>query len=165
MKPLITFAFLLCGICAMAQKNGPAPYKKNPGLPPLQLLQVDSSTLGKKDLKKNLGTIIMYFSPTCTHCIHQTEDIIRQINDFQKIQIVMATYEPFNDMTEFYKKYNLAKYPNIKLGRDTKFLLPPYYRIKSFPFFALYDKSGKFITVIDESNVPVEKLLKPFKKA
>jgi len=48
------------------------------------------------------------------------------------------------------------------LGRDTKFLLPPFYKIGNLPYLALYDKKGNFITSY-EGNVKVDAMLKAFK--
>ena len=106
--------------------------------------------------------MLMYFSPDCEHCQHQTEDILHDIRSFKKIQIVMATYQPFESMKSFYEKYDLARY-NIHVGRDTKFILPPFYRIQSLPFIALYDKKGNLITTF-EGNQKVNKILKAFGK-
>jgi hypothetical protein len=49
------------------------------------------------------------------------------------------------------------------LGRDTKFFLPPFFKIQNLPFQALYDKSGKLITTF-EGNVKIDKLLAAFNK-
>ena len=74
----------------------------------------------------------------------------------------MATYQPFEAMKSFYEKYNLEHY-NIHVGRDTKFVLPPFYQIKNLPFMALYDKKGNLITTF-EGNQKVNKILKAFGK-
>ena len=103
----------------------------------------------------------MYFSPDCDHCRHQTEDLLRDINSFKKIQIVMATYQPFESMKEFYQKYKLSDYNSIHLGRDSKFILPPFYRMGNLPYLALYDKKGNLITTF-EGNQKVNKILKAF---
>jgi len=49
------------------------------------------------------------------------------------------------------------------MGRDTKFFLPPYYKMQSLPFQALYDKNGELITTF-EGNVQIDKLLEAFNK-
>ena len=58
----------------------------------------------------------------------------------------MATYQPFEQMKEFYGHYEIAKYPNIKMGRDERFFMAPFYRIRNLPYLALYDKEGRLIT-------------------
>lgn len=154
---------LLCitgSLWAMAQGPDTPAYKKNPVVPAFFLLQVDSTTITKENLKHQ-PTMIMYFSPTCDHCLHQWADMIKYKDKLQHIQIVMATYEPFEEMEAFYNKEKVASYPNIKMGRDEKFSLPPFYRMRSLPYQALYDKNGKLITTF-EGNVQIEKLLEAF---
>lgn len=163
MKKWVLF---LCSVLvismAMAQSplNEP-PYKRFPTVPPLQLLMKDSSTLTKDQVKKN-QLIIMYFSPTCDHCQHQMEDMIASMDKLSHTQIIMATYQPFEEIDEFVKRYELSKYPNIRIGRDSKYLLPPFYNIRSLPYLALYNKKGDLLTTF-EGNVKVAKLLQAFK--
>jgi thioredoxin-related protein len=146
-----------------AQKDSmDAPFRKFPGLPPFDLLKTDSSThLTKQSINVKHKTLLMFFSPECTHCQHQTEDMLAAIDSLKDIQIVMATYQPFEEMVAFNQKYGIEKYSNIKLGRDTKYFLPPYYRMKSLPFLALYDNKGNYITSF-EGNQKVSRLLEAF---
>ena len=39
--------------------------------------------------------MLMVFSPDCEHCQHETEEIIKNIDQFKKYQIVMATLHAF----------------------------------------------------------------------
>ena len=153
--------FVLAGsvLAAVAQPDTPA-YKRFPTVPPIQLLTIDSATLTKEQLKKE-PLLIMYFSPTCDHCKHQWDDMVKSMASLKKYQILMVTFQPFEEMLDFYKNEHIAQYPNITLGRDTKFVLPPFYRIQSLPYLALYDKKGKLITTF-EGNVKIDKLVKAF---
>jgi len=139
-----------------------APFRKNPGIPSFDLLKTDSSNhLTKADINAKRKTIIMFFSPECTHCQHQTEDMLAAIDSLKDIQIIMATYQPFEEMVAFNKKYNLEKYSNIKLGRDTKYFFPPFYQMKSLPHLALYNERGNYITSF-EGNQKISTLLGAF---
>jgi thioredoxin-related protein len=137
-------------------------YKRFPTVPPFNILQVDSTTL-TKDKLKHQPTLIMYFSPDCDHCKHQWADMEKRMKELKKYQIVMVTYQPFEEMVTFYKAQRIAEYPNIRLGRDTKFFLPPFFKIKSLPFQALYDKNGNLITTF-QGNVKIDNLLAAFEK-
>ncbi|HVK49265.1 MAG TPA: thioredoxin domain-containing protein [Pseudobacter sp.] len=147
---------------AMAQtpSNEP-PYKRFPTVPPLQLEMMDSSSFTKANVKKQ-PLIIMFFSPTCDHCQHQIQEMTESMDKFGNTQIILATYQPADEVKKFYDQYQLAKYPNIKIGRDTKYLLPPFYNIRSLPYLALYNKKGDLITTY-EGNVKVSKLLQALK--
>jgi thioredoxin-related protein len=163
MKLILAVLFTGFSLIANAQAPGQeAPYKKNPNLPPFELVQLDNSTLTPAQLKKQ-NTLIMYFSPDCDHCIHQMEDMNKQMNDLKKLQILMVTNQPMEQLAGFVKKYKLAEHSNIRTARDVKFQLPPFYRMQSLPYFALYDKDGKLITTF-ESNTKVDTLLKAFAK-
>jgi len=139
-----------------------APFMKTPGIPAFDLLKTDSSThVTKADIKPKHKTIIMFFSPSCTHCQHQTEDMIAAMDSLKDVQIVMATYQPFEEMVEFNQKYSIEKYSNIKLGRDIKYFFPPFYRMKSLPHLALYNEKGLYITSF-EGNQKIATLLEAF---
>jgi hypothetical protein len=49
------------------------------------------------------------------------------------------------------------------MGRDEKFALPPFYRIRNLPYLALYDKKGKLITTF-EGNQKADIILDAFKE-
>ncbi len=139
-----------------------APYLRFPTIPPFRLLKVDSSSYyTKDDLKKNRRTIIMFFSPDCEHCKHQTRDMLGDFSKFKDIEIVMATFQPFTEMKEFYAYFRIADHSNIKMGRDEKYFLPPYYKMQSLPYIALYDKKGNYITHF-EGNQKVDTIINAF---
>ena len=139
-----------------------APYLKFPTIPPFHLLKLDSATyLTKDDIKKHRLTMVMFFSPDCDHCKHQTESILANTKKFKDVEIVMATYQPFSEMKEFYAHYHLNKHPNIKIGRDEKFFLAPFYKIRNLPYLALYDKKGHLITTF-EGTQKAETILDAF---
>jgi len=164
MKNIVSaFVLLLITVSVHSQSDSlQPPYKRFPTVPPVKLLLADSSTILTKDmLPKKKGVLIMIFSPDCDHCKHETEQIIAQIDKFKKVEIVMATFLPFDKMKEFYVHYNLKQYKNIKVGRDFTFILPSFYNFRSFPFFAFYDKKGSLIDVF-EGSLPIEKLAAKF---
>jgi thioredoxin-related protein len=157
----ILFLVMASGVAAQADSLKP-PYLRFPTIPPFTLLKVDSSKLTREDLSKNKKTLIMYFSPDCDHCKHQTDSMLARIKMFQDIQIVMATYQPLDEMRKFYKDYKIAKYQNIKVGRDTQFFFPPFFKIVNLPYMILYDQKGKLITTF-EGSTPIGKLADAFK--
>lgn len=143
------------------QKAEP-PYKRTPILPDLYLIQVDSTVFTTADLRKQQPTLIFFFSPSCDHCQKQWAEMEKNKDKFKDIQIIMATYQPFDEMVYFYQKHEIGtKWPNVRLGRDVNFKLPPYYQMQGIPYQALYDSRGKLITTF-ESNVPISKVLDAF---
>jgi len=141
-----------------------APYLRFPGFPPARLLMTDSSTYFTKDkLDKKSAVMLMMFNPQCEHCQHETEELIKNIDKFKGIQIVMTTFMPFDSMMAFRERYKLADYKNIVVTQDTHYFLPVYYRITNLPFLAFYNKKKELISVF-EGSMPIEKVLKEFEK-
>lgn len=145
-----------------AQIDTTALFRRFPTVPPFQLLKSDSSLLTKDALRKNQAVIVMYFSPECHHCQHQLEDILARKSDFKSVQIVLATYRPIDELAHFEDKYRLKTLKNFHIGRDTKYFLQPFYKIKNLPYLALYNKKGTLITTF-EGNVTVDTLLSTLK--
>jgi thiol-disulfide isomerase/thioredoxin len=161
------FALLLslASLTGMTQSGETAdlPYKRFPTIPPFKILLTDSSTLFSKDqLPSKKATFLILFSPDCDHCKHETEELIKNIDKFKKINIVMATPLPFNKMKEFYVHYNLKRFKNITIGRDIGYVLPTFYGVRTLPYLAFYDKSGHLIDTF-EGSLPIEKVLEKFR--
>jgi thioredoxin-related protein len=164
-KTVLNISFLLLSFICLSQKDSviaPA-YKRFPTVPPFKLLKVDSvSFFTKDDLKKNEPVLIILFDPECKHCQHETEEIIKHMDEFKKVQIVMATNASFELIRAFYKKYNLQLFENIAIGLDVQTVLAPFYMIHNLPYMAMYDKKGKLITVF-EGTMKINDLIKIFK--
>lgn len=163
-KNLLLFFILAISVAGHSQYDSAAPYKKFPTFPPVKLLLVDStSSVIKNDLPKKRPVMLMVFSPTCEHCQHETEAIVKNIDKFEKTTIVMATMMPYDSMMAFRGRYGLAQYKNIIMGQDVQFFLAPFYSIENLPFLAFYDKKGKLISVF-AGSMPIEKVLTELEK-
>jgi thioredoxin-related protein len=160
---LVLSAFLVVCSVAMAQQDTTALlYKRFPAVPPISLLKSDSGLITKAGLKKNQPVLLMYFSPECHHCQHQMEDMIKRMDDLKKVQIVLATYQPMEELVSFENKYQLKQYSNVRAGRDTKFFIVPFFKIRNLPYLALYNKKGNLITTY-EGNVKMDTLIQAFR--
>jgi thiol-disulfide isomerase/thioredoxin len=166
MRKLICLGFVFFSVSFLYAQGGvdtTALYQRFPTVPPFKLLQPDSvSFFSKADLKKNRAVLVILFSPTCEHCQYETEEIIRKIDDFKKVQIVMATPMPFDQMKEFYAKYKLARFDNIKVGRDYLYFLPSFFMVHNLPYLAMYNKKGNLLKTF-EGNMKIDDLLQVFK--
>jgi len=161
---LVIILSFLAGMAQSAPNSDVPPFKRFPTVPPFKILKVDSVTLFTKDqLVAKKPVFFMLFSPECDHCKHETEELIKNINKFKKIQIIMATPMPFEKMKEFYAHYDLKRFSNITMGRDISFMLPPFFNVRTLPFLAFYDKSGNLIDTF-EGSLPIEKVLEKFNK-
>ncbi len=163
-KWLFVGCFLFIFVSAFPQTETEPLYKRFPTVPPLQLLLTDSTTVfTEKNLKKNQAVFVDLFSPDCEHCQKATEELVDSIERFKNIQIVMATTLSFDKMKIFYEKYQLSRFPNIVVGLDWQLILPTFFKIKNFPFFAFYDKNGNLIDIA-EGALPITKVLQIFQQ-
>jgi thioredoxin-related protein len=168
MKKRILFViFLATAIFSFAQRDTTAPlappYLRFPDLPPFRLLRIDSiSYFSKADVPKNKPVLLMIFDPNCDHCQHETEDILKNIDSFKNIQIVMSTNASFELLKDFYNKYGLANYKNIVAGVEMQYFLVPFYDVKNLPYLAMYDKKGKLMTT-HEGTTKIELVIEAFK--
>ena len=119
-------------------------------LPDFKILLVD----GKKNfytenLSPDKKTMIMYFSPECDHCRYQTKELLKHIDQFSEVQIVMSTVLPFETMKQFYDDLKIGQYKNIIMGRDVLFFFPKYFRNQYLPGIAVYDKNKTLLNFYD----------------
>jgi thiol-disulfide isomerase/thioredoxin len=159
------FFLLMLTFSGFAQKDSiQPPYKRFPSFPPAKLLLPDSvSFFSQHDIKRKSPVMLMLFNPTCEHCRHETEEIIKNINAFKGKQIIMATMMPFDSMMAYREKYKLHQYKNITVVQDIHFFLPSFYDIRNLPFVAFYNKNNKLISVY-EGAMPIAKALEELKK-
>ncbi len=153
---LLSFS-VASAVIAQNEDNLPL-YLQFPFVPSFTMVKApDSTKFTNNDLKKKSPVIIMLFSPDCEHCQHETRELIRHMDLFKKVQIVMYSPLDYKYVKKFYADFGLAKYKNLTVGRDGTYLLGTFYRIHSFPGIFLYDKKKKFVQFFDGS-VPVEKI-------
>jgi thiol-disulfide isomerase/thioredoxin len=154
MKKFLFLYFVLIsfGYTTYAQKDSTplAPYLKTKQVPGFKLLLMDSSTLFYKyQLKKKMPTVIIYFNPDCDHCQHEAKSLVDSIKYVRHIQFVFASYAKFDEIKDFDLQYHLSEQPNIKVGRDEKYFIPVFYKVRFTPFLAIYDKNGNLLEAFE----------------
>ena len=105
----------------------------------------DSTLFTPKDIHKNKPTLLMIFSPECSHCQHATAELLKDIRHFRNTQIIMVTWLPYKEMMAFYRDYKIADHPEITMTWDPKFFFIPYYHVRMYPTMVVYDKEGKYV--------------------
>jgi thioredoxin-related protein len=159
---LLGLIIMQLGVGAQNTEFSQPPFKRFPTLPPIQILLSDSTTLyTKSQLPENKPILFMLFSPECSHCQHETEELIAHKEEFKDIHIVMITFKPLWEMKDFIEKYKLGDLPNVVVGRDIYYTTPSFYNIHNLPFLAMYDKKGNLIDTF-EGTLPIENVLKIF---
>lgn len=159
MKKILTAILLIIVFQqADAQTDSLPVYKRFPVVPMFTIMTTpDSIKFTKDDLKKKKPTVMILFSPDCSHCQVATKDLLEHIDLFKKAQIIMVSSLDFSHIKKFYEEYKIASYPNITMGRDGSYYLGSFYKIHNFPSIYVYNKKGKFVESF-EGDVKMEKI-------
>lgn len=166
MKYRLLFFMFFVGSVVSAQTDTIPPYKRFPTLPPVQILLTDSTTFySKAQLPKKTPALFMLFDPACSHCQHETEEMVAKKDAFQNIQVIMITMPrvSFATINEFVDKYKVRELHRVVVGRDVTYFMPSFYSIKNFPFLALYNQNGNLITAL-EGGTGMSQVIELFKK-
>ena len=115
-------------------------------IPTFKMLLTNGKIFETKDLSKGKPVVVIYFAPDCEHCQTLMNAVFKQINNFKKVEMVMVTFKPPNEVADFEKNYQTYKYPNIIVGTEVPaFFFRLYYHLVNTPFTVLFDKQGKYI--------------------
>ncbi|MBC9912491.1 peroxiredoxin family protein [Chitinophaga varians] len=120
-------------------------YLQYPIVPAFPMILTDGNTFTKNDLRKNEKTMVFVFSVDCDHCKHLTEEVLKNIDKFKNVQILMVTPFKVEQMKEYYDHYNIKKYPNIIMASEPTRQIMYFYDLHYFPGLYLYDKKQQFI--------------------
>ncbi len=153
MRPFLRIVPALVALAAHAPLQGFAQtaigdqplFLKYPTIPQFTITLSNGSSFTRADLKRK-PTLIMLFSVDCEFCKHETEQLISHMEEFKNDQIIMVTPFRVDEMTAYYKNYNISKYPVITMGSDPqRWLTSSFYSLKYFPGLYVYDRNQKLI--------------------
>jgi hypothetical protein len=157
MKYILILAISLVAHINLQAQSVQKPAKK--GIPPFNIQLVNGQQYKSTDLQKDQPLMIVYFDPDCDHCHEFSNELLKQINLFKDVQIVMITYVPLNQVKTYMAGSELGKQPGIKVGTEgTTFIVRYFYDVVQFPYVALHAKDGTLISTY-ESKVPAPDVL------
>jgi thiol-disulfide isomerase/thioredoxin len=166
MRKLMLIGFLGFVLTGFGQPDSipKPPYLKSRRIPDFMLLLPDSINYfyGNR-LKKNIPTVIIYFNPDCSHCQLETKHLTDSMAFVKNAQFVFASYSKFEEIKQFDSTYQLYNFPNIIIGRDEKYSIPPFYKVRFTPFVAVYSKKG-FLMGAFEGGTPISNLARLLKQ-
>lgn len=154
-RNIVLFVFVIfCFISVRAQNTEAKP------LAPFDITLINNKNLRAFEIKKNEPLMLMYFSPDCDHCKELTTEILKSAKTFGSKQLIMITYFPIADVKKFANDLSIQNYPNIKIGTEGMTLIvQKHYNIRTFPFVALYNKTGKLVKMFREQT-PAKDIVK-----
>jgi thiol-disulfide isomerase/thioredoxin len=160
-KVLILLLILSTFNTSFGQSNDPKPGSY---IPAFKVLLTDGKYFTSSDVEKNKPFVLIYFAPDCDHCIVLMDALFKKIHQLDQASILLVTFKPSTDLTNFEKKYQTTKFKNIKVGTEgLTYVLRDYYRLQKTPFTAVYDKKGR-LAFSYKNETPVNELLQKFKK-
>ncbi len=143
---LVASCFFISAVAQQAAKTTIAPFK---------MQMVNGKSFTYTQLKKDIPTILVYFSPTCDHCKAFTEELMKHTKELAHKQVVMISYEPLNEIKKFDELYKVSAQPAVKIGTEGyTFIVQKYYGIQRFPFIALYNKQMKLVKILPDKEKP-----------
>jgi thioredoxin-related protein len=156
---LVLLSLFVTAGCTRAQDT--VDTKNIQKIPPFKILRQDSTWFSAADLKKNKPVMIIYFSPDCSHCQHLMYDMKSHMKELRNVQIVMVTFTEASMLKmiqDFYKTFDLKKYPNITIGTEGhSYVVQRYYQVRMTPYIAIYGRDGKLVKAY--SKVPAMSVL------
>lgn len=160
MTRTLIFSFLLLAGIYSAHAQAVSGLKK---IAPFQIRLTNGQQFSASQLAAG-PVVLIYFSPDCEHCQDFTKDLVKNYNVVANKQVVMVTFQSMEMLKPFVKQYSLATYPNFKVGTEgTSYVVQRYYGIRSFPYIAIYDKTGKLVKVY-EGEQPHADIFKTLKQ-
>lgn len=122
-------------------------------MPTIDLISIDTTAhLNTQNVKIGRPTILFAFEPWCPYCKAQTKSIMAHIESLKDIDFYFLTNSTYPGFKEFYDRFQLGKYPNIKSGIDYNYSFARYFRTGKVPYMAIYDRDKKLKQVLLGKN-------------
>ncbi|CAN5392998.1 hypothetical protein BH10BAC2_BH10BAC2_49790 [soil metagenome] len=170
MKKILFLLTILCfGLVVQAQRDKKVPpYQKDSTLPVFSLLEIDSTTwFNNLDIPENRPVVIIYFNPECGHCQLTAHDFMKKMDQFKDVFFIWVTYRAsFAEIKQFGGDSKMLDAENIKLGKEMKYSIVPFYDVQYTPYMAVYNEKGKLLQTFDGGTDPdtIYRLLYPPKE-
>ncbi|MBK8443248.1 MAG: redoxin domain-containing protein [Sphingobacteriales bacterium] len=117
-------------------------------LPDFKFQDLKGKVIGKSQVPYQQYLTVVYFDPTCEHCIELTEQIVKNIAKFKKTHLLWVSIADAEPIAEFQRTY----FPNVKnmtFVRDAKMKVYDYFEnLDDTPTFVVFDKNGKRISTL-----------------
>ena len=147
MKKIILFLIIVCcSSAAFCQYDTTPPYLKTKLLPAFTLVSLDSaSVFDQSVLQENKNTIVMLFNPECEHCQDQLKMMLGMPELVSSVNVILTSTETLQKIKIFYDKFHLENYPLIHIGKDTKYFFGGFFKPKTVPVLAFYNKQNQLV--------------------
>lgn len=115
-------------------------------LPPFSMTLSNGRYFTPAELPKEKPVLLIYFAPDCDHCHTLMNGFFKRVNEFKKVEVVMVTFTPVKEVSDFERSYQTTQYPNIRVGTEGQTnYLRLFYKLQSTPFVALFNRKGELV--------------------
>lgn len=119
-------------------------------IPPVQLQLLDSVSYRSVDrIADGKPLVVLFFDPYCEFCQAEITGVINNIKSLSNIGICMVSAAPLSDLRSFAEKYQLEKYSNMVIGRDTGRTYVSYFNVRKVPHTTVYSKDRKLLKIFN----------------
>ena len=155
-KILFLLLIVFCVSSIYAQKEKIPPYQKDSMLPIFSMLETDSTTwFNTTDFPNDKPVVIVYFNPECGHCQLTAHDFMEKKDEFKDVFFVWVTYRAtMDEIKKFGDDAKMFDDNNIRLGKEMKYTIVPFFSVQYTPYIAVYNESHKLVQTFDGGTDP-----------
>ena len=134
---------------AQSSTDSLPPYRKYKQLPAFQVVMPDSSRVfNSYNIRKGKPSVLIMFSPDCSHCEQLAGMLLDSIRAFRDVNIIMASPFPLAEIRSYIAKTKIDQAAQIVIGKDASYFFWSFYKADTVPFIAVYDKNKTFVSTV-----------------
>lgn len=124
---------------------------KQPGapMPPVRLVTMEGKVYDNKALEGGGNLFLMFFNPSCDHCMEMTRQLQKNVFLFKKSKVVLVAGESMGKyVTPFLREMNMSQYSaTLPVTLDSSATIGKLFLYQSLPQINVYDHDRKLIRV------------------
>lgn len=158
---IVILAVFVVGYLTYSQffKTGQVKIGDGRQLPDFSFMKMgESGNLEKDDLKFE-KTVVVYYSPSCSHCQKLATDLGYKAEYLKDINFVWITRFDEGESIQFAKSTNLWGKPNLYFGLDKDATFYRYFGDMFVPSTYIYDKDGQLLQQLSQDATVADIML------
>jgi hypothetical protein len=137
---------LLAALSGCYQNKAAKSDLEGKAMPSFNLLLKDSVTnLNTSAIPVGKPAVLVYIGTHCPYSRAEIQDIVDNMTELKDLHLYIFTADNFQAMKSFSAHYQLDKYPNVTIGRDTGNVFGKYISAMGVPYTAIYTKDKKLL--------------------
>lgn len=147
------FLSVMCGLLSFSMTINAQTQSKPKKLADFSFYDLKGNVFTSKQLYYSNYLTVVYFDPTCEHCIEQTEQIVKNMSKFNKTKMLWVSIADPQSIADFQKKY-FPTQKNVVFLHDKNLKIFNYFDgLDDTPTFVIYDKNRNHVSTMGVSSV------------